>query len=68
MSELELTIEQKLIKALVRAVCAADQMHDTVGGGTRHWVRDCFLPIAREQGLKIVLIENINEGNGDNEY
>jgi hypothetical protein len=26
----------------------------TGGGGTRHWLRDCFLPALDEHGLRIV--------------
>jgi len=36
------------------AVRAADIHFERVGGGSYHWVRDCFLPMLEQYGLKIV--------------
>lgn len=32
----------------------ADKAFQTVGGGTRHYLRECFLPILSEHGLAVV--------------
>jgi hypothetical protein len=44
--------EDTSIVARVTAVCRkADQQFETVGGSSRHWVRDCFLPLLNGAGL-----------------
>jgi hypothetical protein len=35
---------RELVNALTPVVRAADEQLESEGGGTRHWVRDCFLP------------------------
>lgn len=42
---------------LTRAVREADELFEsgkTGGGGTRHWLRDCFLPALEAHGLQIM--------------
>lgn len=51
---MELTKEQEIIKLVTEAVQAADEHFEKVGGSSRHWVRDCFLPELKERGLEIV--------------
>lgn len=42
------------LSKLTQIVRAADEQFEREGGGTRHWVRDCFLPGLEAAGLKIV--------------
>lgn len=37
-----------LVQALTAIVRKADEQHLRDGGSTRHWVRDCFLPLLAE--------------------
>jgi hypothetical protein len=39
---------------ITQAVREADIHFERVGGSSRHWVRDCFLPMLEKHGLKIV--------------
>lgn len=41
---------------LTAAMREADATHERVGGGTRHYVRDCLLPILSRHGIGVVLI------------
>lgn len=50
-----LTDEQ--FAALTRAVRDADQVHQSTGGGTRHWLRECFLPALEDEGLRVTARE-----------
>lgn len=54
-SDLHLTKDQELINLLTRLVREADRDHEQAGGGTRHWVRDCFLPAIKRNGYEIEL-------------
>lgn len=38
---------------LTLAMRDADEAHQRSGGGTRHYLRECFLPSLREHGLHI---------------
>jgi len=42
-----------LVNAAITAVREADETFEKVGGGTKHWFRDCFLPALAKQGLGI---------------
>lgn len=46
--------DHDLVRALVPIVRAADEQHETEGGGTRHWLRDYFLPRLNEAGFVVV--------------
>jgi folate-dependent tRNA-U54 methylase TrmFO/GidA len=46
-----LTHEQ--VRELAAIVRRADEAHEVDGGGTRHWVRDHFLPELEEAGWTI---------------
>jgi hypothetical protein len=41
------------VRELAAIVRAADEAHETEGGGTRHWVRDHFLPELERAGWTI---------------
>ena len=52
----------EIVKRLTAAMMEADKSHERVGGGTKHHVRDCLLPVLKKHGLKIECL-NIGEGN-----
>jgi hypothetical protein len=41
------------VRELAAIVRSADESHEKDGGGTRHWVRDHFLPALEEAGWTI---------------
>jgi hypothetical protein len=41
------------LKALRRAVMRADKQFETTGGGTMHWIRECFLDHLALEGLAV---------------
>lgn len=43
-------------KTIVQAVREADADFRRLGGGSRHWVRECFWPRLRDYGLVVVPI------------
>jgi hypothetical protein len=52
------------LRALTQAVREADELFEsgkTGGGGTRHWLRDCFLPHLEAHGLVIVPRETVEQ-------
>ena len=43
-------------RTLDRVLCAirdADKVFEKTGGSTRHWLRECFLPILEKEGLAV---------------
>lgn len=50
------------ITAVVRE---ADQLFQKVGGSSRHWVRDCFLPLLEKAGLSIVSAALLRERDAE---
>lgn len=42
-----------LVRVLTRACREADETFERVGGSTRHWVRDCFLPALAKHHLTL---------------
>lgn len=44
----------EMIARITKAVRAADEEFKTVGGSTRHWVRECLLSCLQAEGLRIV--------------
>lgn len=44
-----------LVRRVTRAVREADGAFEDVGGSSRHWVRECFFPALRSEGLAIVV-------------
>jgi len=53
--------DPKLVKKITEAVRQADHDFETVGGSSRHWVRDCLLARLEEQGLTICEIASTHE-------
>lgn len=47
--------------AVTAAVREADQTFQRVGGSSRHWVRDCFLPTLEKHGLCLSRTEKARE-------
>lgn len=45
--------DMDLLEAVTRAVRLADEAFQKEGGGSRHWVRYCFLPELEDAGLMI---------------
>jgi len=52
-------MDTAMLAKVTIAVQKADKAFETIGGSTRHWVRECFLPALEEAGLRIV--ESIGE-------
>jgi hypothetical protein len=44
-----------------KVVRPADEAFEKDGGGTRHWVRDHFLPALAAEGLRFVPVEGVPE-------
>lgn len=44
------------LAVVTRAVREADQLHQTVGGGTRHYVNECLLPCLKDEGFAIIVV------------
>ena len=42
-----------MLRDLIRIVREADHILERIGGGTKHWVRDCFLPVLTRRGYAI---------------
>lgn len=43
-----------LVAEITGIVRASDEEFESVGGSTRHWVRECFLPRLEGAGWKLV--------------
>lgn len=43
-----------LLPIVTQIVREADAHFERVGGSSRHWVRDCFLPMLEAKGLAIM--------------
>jgi hypothetical protein len=39
-----------IVAAITLIVREADEHFERVGGSSRHWVRDCFLPVLNRRG------------------
>ena len=46
--------EEEELRIVTHVVRKADGTFEKVGGSSRHWVRECFLPELDEAGLMIV--------------
>lgn len=51
---MSLAEQVKLIQRVTRAVRKADVDFERVGGSSRHWVVECFLPELENEGLLVV--------------
>ena len=52
----------EIVQKVTKAVRLADISFEQVGGSSRHWVRDCFLPALEDEGLCIV---EVKEAEGE---
>lgn len=50
-----------VVDAITAVVRDADRTFERVGGSSRHWVRDCFLPILNRNGFVIVAQREVAE-------
>lgn len=50
----KVVLEQTCEQTITAAIREADIMFEKVGGSTRHYVRDCLLPIMKKHGLIVV--------------
>ena len=46
--------DNEMINKLTMIVREADDVFDKVGGSSRHWVRDCFVPLLENAGMQVV--------------
>lgn len=46
--------DAETVNALTAIVREADRTFEQVGGSSRHWVRDCFLPMLNREGWHMV--------------
>lgn len=49
------------VNRITAVVREADRTFEKVGGSSRHWVRDCFLPLLNRSGLFIHLAAPVGE-------
>ena len=47
-----------LLPQITAVVRDADRAFERAGGSTRHWVRDCFLPLLARAGLTITAVRS----------
>lgn len=47
------TEDLALVTALSAIVREADEVFERSGGSSRHWVRDCFLPVLNRAGWQV---------------
>lgn len=52
------TEDSAAFAVLTKAMREADELHQTEGGGTRHYLRECFLPALERHGLAVVEAPN----------
>lgn len=58
-------MKAEIINSLTRAIRAADAHFGKVGGSSRHWVAECFLPALEDEGLEVVLKKDTDEQKND---
>lgn len=59
--EQELEYEAELLRRMTAAMREADRTFQKVGGGMRHHVRDCLLPILEKHGLVLSLADQCQD-------
>jgi hypothetical protein len=47
----------ELVRQVAQIVREADKAFEASGGGTRHWVRDHFLPVLNAYGFEIARVQ-----------
>lgn len=45
-----------IVTAITAVVREADKVFERVGGSSRHWARDCFLPLLNQAGFALVRV------------
>jgi hypothetical protein len=50
----------EIVDAVTEAMREADKMFETIGGSTRHYVRDLLLPILQEKGYEVIKTQPTN--------
>jgi len=55
----------ELVRRMTLAMREADEMFETVGGSTRHHVRECLLPVLEKHGLGISLRKAIDNARSE---
>lgn len=45
--------DAEMVTAITAVVREADRTFERVGGSSRHWARDCFLPLLNKAGMQI---------------
>lgn len=51
------------IAAIVEVMRESDRIFENTGGGTRHYIRDVFLPLLETKGFYIVKLEDAKEAS-----
>jgi hypothetical protein len=51
---IEQSEDTEVVNAVTAAMREADRVFEKVGGGTRHHVRDCLLPVLNRNGWRVV--------------
>lgn len=51
----------EIVTKVTAIVREADDVFQRVGGGSRHWVRDCFLPLLNRAGFEVVQSEAVTK-------
>ncbi len=66
---LEQAEDAEMVAVITRIVREADVLFQKSGGSSRHWVRDCFLPLLNEEGLFVMQAAEpaANESRNDDE-
>ncbi len=57
--------DNEIVRAITAIVREADEVFQRVGGSSRHWVRDCFLPALSQHGWFVVKRVTCPCGHGD---
>ena len=48
------------METMLTLICReADKTFERVGGGSKHWVRDCFAPALEDAGLTLIALSEI---------
>jgi len=56
--------DSELVAAITAIVREADKTFERVGGSSRHWVRDCFLPCLNKAGWRVSALRDSSPRTG----
>lgn len=48
-------MDDKTFQQLAQVVRQADRQFEKVGGSTRHWLKECLLPLMEKEGLTVMV-------------